>query len=318
MGRKPRRGCSALGAESGLPSWNTPEGPSGRGAQARRPLGSPWGDGRRVGAVRRRAGKPQGGRSPGGERTPASGEQPAGGSGLRVREAPRTGSRAGGRFRTSLAAAKCTAGGQPTSWGSRASKEVPTDLEEQAPEGRSPGALRHETGPGGLAGRKPARGWKPWGRNVAEGSDPPCKWTRGSGMCRRAGNPRRGASRDARKGRARQATSSDNLGGEAKATGARRVGRAIGRGRRRAGRPHGPAKGRRGIGEPDGPIRRAECASKVSRTPRGLSRVCGDADPAPRDRSYVSGGAHPVEGTGPGTARCPAPPPGFFLRNTGA
>jgi len=65
------------------------------------------------------------------------------------------------RFRVPHSAERCTAGGQPTSRGRRASREVPTDPEERTPEGRSPGALRHEIGPGGLAGRKPARGSKP-------------------------------------------------------------------------------------------------------------------------------------------------------------
>lgn len=51
-------------------------------------------------------------------------------------------------------------------------KGVTAVREEQTPEGRSPGALRDETGPGGLAGRKPPRGSKPWGRNVAGPGNP--------------------------------------------------------------------------------------------------------------------------------------------------
>ena len=67
-GRKPRRGCSTPGVELGRSSSKTPEGRGGCRARARRPSGSPGGDGRRIGAARREAEEPQGGRSPGGDR----------------------------------------------------------------------------------------------------------------------------------------------------------------------------------------------------------------------------------------------------------
>lgn len=116
---------------------NTPEDRAGRGAQARKPVGSPGGDGRRVEATRRGAGDPQGGEKP------RRGNGPTG-----RRNNHRTGTDPGhveprGRARgssddgTARTAAAPRAGGQRRG-GDGPRRGVPTGPGEQTPEGRKP------------------------------------------------------------------------------------------------------------------------------------------------------------------------------------
>jgi hypothetical protein len=152
----------------------TPEGRGDRGAQARRSPGSPWGgsppDRWRRGGEREslREEEAQEGSGPSGVgrtagwwvRTPGTGSLEDGLADRATDDAwfrpPRSAQPAGGQRR----------GGD----GPR--ERCRRTLEDQAPEGRSPGALRHEIGSGGRAGSKPARGSKPWGRNVAGVGNP--------------------------------------------------------------------------------------------------------------------------------------------------
>jgi hypothetical protein len=167
-GEEPRRGRSTPGVEPGPSPSKTPRSRGGNGAQARCPSESSRGDDRpEIGG-----GAEAGGRAPGRTKprrgspsvTPSTsvaedglpGRQ-ASGTRPRIARRWRDPGRRMSRFRRRPNVVEVT--------GPR--KGVPADREDQTPEGRSPGALRDETGPGGLAGRKPPRGSKPRGRNVA-------------------------------------------------------------------------------------------------------------------------------------------------------
>ena len=138
-GEEPRRGRSTQGAERVPRPSNTPEDRGGNRGQPRCPLGSPWGDGRRIGG-----GAVAGERAPG-RRKPTRGTASGRPShGVRKRGFP---GREASRTRPRIAP---TDGGIPSARSSASGggtnvvevtglrKEAPTDREEEAPEGRSP------------------------------------------------------------------------------------------------------------------------------------------------------------------------------------
>jgi hypothetical protein len=134
LGKEPRRGRSALGVEPGS-SPTDPGGPGRPRSVSSKVAGKPMG-GIAAGSVaaRRRAGEPQGGESPGGERAQrrrANSRLVGSDSG----DGKPRGRAGGPRDRRCVVqtAAKCAAGGRPTSRRRRASQEVPTD-----PGGASP------------------------------------------------------------------------------------------------------------------------------------------------------------------------------------